>query len=47
MAFTEAQGSDLARVDAAYRRKYGAYASIVDNLVEDGPRAATLEVHPA
>ena len=47
VAFTEAQGSDLARVDAAYRRKYGAYASIVDNLVEDGPRAATLEVHPA
>jgi len=27
-------------------RKYGAYASIVDHLVEDGPRAATLEVHP-
>jgi hypothetical protein len=46
VVFTEAQGSDLARVDAAYRRKYGAYASIVDHLEEDGPRAATLEVHP-
>ncbi|HEY5515555.1 MAG TPA: DUF2255 family protein [Pengzhenrongella sp.] len=46
VVFTEAQGSDLARVDAAYRRKHGAYASIVDHLEEDGPRAATLEVHP-
>ena len=46
VVFTEAESSDLARVDAAYRRKYGAYGSIVDHLVEDGPRAATLEVHP-
>ena len=47
VTFTETQGSDLDLVDAAYRRKYRAYASIVDNLVTDGPRAATLEVHPA
>jgi hypothetical protein len=46
VVFTKAESSDLVRVDAAYRRKYGAYASIVDHLVEDGPRAATLEVHP-
>lgn len=39
--------TDLAAADAAYRAKYGRYASIVDHLQEPGPRAATLEVHPA
>lgn len=39
--------ADLADADAAYRAKYGHYASIVDHLQESGPRAATLEVHPA
>jgi hypothetical protein len=34
----------LSTVDDAYRQKYGRYASIVDHLQEDGPRAATLEV---
>jgi hypothetical protein len=38
---------DLARADDAYRAKYGHYASIVDHLEEPGPRAATLELHPA
>ena len=47
VTFTEADDSDLPRVDAAYRAKYGHYASIVDHLVEAGPRAATLEIHPA
>jgi hypothetical protein len=47
VAFTEADDGDLATVDAAYRAKYGRYASIVDHLVEDGRRAATLQVHPA
>ncbi len=47
VAFTEAAEADLAAVDAAYRGKYGRYASIVDHLQETGPRAATLEVHPA
>ena len=47
VAFSEAAESDLAAVDAAYRRKYGRYASIVDHLEEAGPRSATLEVHPA
>ena len=47
VTFTEAADADLAAVDAAYRSKYGRYASIVDHLEESGPRSATLEVHPA
>lgn len=47
VAFSEAGDADLARVDTAYRAKYGRYSSIVDHLEEPGPRAATLEVHPA
>jgi hypothetical protein len=47
VAFTEVTGSDLDLVDAAYRAKYRQYASIVDHLEGEGPRAATLEVHPA
>jgi hypothetical protein len=47
VAFTEADDGDLAAVDAAYRLEYGRYASIVDHLEGDGPRAATLQVHPA
>lgn len=46
VTFTEAADSDLAAVGAAYRRKYGRYASIVDHLEEPGPRSATLELHP-
>ena len=38
---------DLAAADAAYRAKYGHYASIVDHLEGPGPRAATLELHRA
>ena len=46
--FTEVRDeADLAAADAAYRAKYGHYASIVDHLEDEGPRAATLEVHPA
>ena len=47
VTFTEAEPSDLPAVDTAYRKKYGRYASIVDHLVEDGPREATLQVRPA
>jgi len=48
VAFTEVTDSDdLAAVDAGYRAKYQQYASIVDHLVEDGPRSATLLVTPA
>jgi hypothetical protein len=46
--FTEVRDEDdLEAADSAYRAKYGHYASIVDHLEEDGPRSATLEVHPA
>ncbi|MEV8506309.1 DUF2255 family protein [Actinoplanes sp. NPDC051475] len=47
VAFTEVDTADLPTVDAAYRQKYGRYPSIVDHLVETGPREATLHVHPA
>lgn len=47
VVFVEAAESDLAGVDAAYRAKYGSYASIVEHLVGPGPRAATLEIAPA
>jgi hypothetical protein len=39
--------ADLLTVDSAYRGKYGSYRSIVDHLLQPGPRAATLEIHPA
>jgi hypothetical protein len=47
VTFFEADDRDLPAVDIAYRQKYGQYASIVDHLLEDGPRSATLQVHPA
>jgi hypothetical protein len=47
VTFTEANASDLPAVDTAYRQKYGRYASIVDHLLKDGPREATLQVRPA
>ena len=48
VTFTEVTDEgDLATADAGYRSKYGHYASIVDHLVEDRPRSATLEVAPA
>jgi hypothetical protein len=47
VTFTEADDGDLPRVDAAYRRKYRRYGSIVDHLAGPEPRAATLEVRPA
>jgi hypothetical protein len=47
VVFRETDDADLSRVDASYRAKYGRFSSIVDHLVEAGPRAATLEVLPA
>jgi hypothetical protein len=45
--FTEAAPDDLPAVDAAYRAKYGGrYAGIVDHLLQEGPRSATLQVFP-
>lgn len=47
VAFTAAAAADLPAVDTAYRWTYGRYASIVDHLVGERPRAAALEVLPA
>jgi hypothetical protein len=47
VTFSAASDDDLYAVDAAYRSKYGGYASIVDHLEGPGPRSATLEVIPA
>lgn len=47
MTFLRVEGADLDLVDAAYRRKYGSYASIVDHLQSPEPRSATLEVLPS
>lgn len=48
IAFGEAADADLPDVDEGYRRKYGRrYASIVEDLLDAGPRDATLEIRPA
>jgi hypothetical protein len=47
VTFTEATEADLPTVDTAYRRKYSRYAGIVDHLIQDGPRSATLQLQPA
>lgn len=47
VVFFEAVAADLPSVDRAYRTKYRQYPSIVDHLLESGPRSATLEVFPA
>ena len=47
VTFAEAAEADLPAVDTAYRHKYARYAGIVDHLLQDGPRSATLQVHPA
>ncbi|HEY5879167.1 MAG TPA: DUF2255 family protein [Nakamurella sp.] len=46
VGFVKVEDDELMLVDRAYRAKYGRYASIVDYLVEDEPRSATLEVRP-
>lgn len=48
VSFTSVPGEELGLVDAAYQAKYGTrYRSIVQHLLSDGPRPATLEVRPA
>jgi len=42
----DVEASVLDAVDAAYRSKYGHYASIVDNLVEPEHRVNTLRLVP-
>ncbi|HET7397808.1 MAG TPA: DUF2255 family protein [Intrasporangium sp.] len=47
VTFDPVDAADLARVDEAYRAKYGRrYRSIVEHLLGPGPRQATLELHP-
>lgn len=47
VSFVPAETADLPAVDDAYRATYGRYAGIVDHLLQDEPRGATLEVLPA
>lgn len=48
VSFAPVPEQELGLVDAAYQAKYGPrYRSIVEHLLSDGPRPATLEVRPA
>jgi hypothetical protein len=48
VCFASVPEQELGLVDAAYQAKYGPrYRSIVQHLLSDGPRPATLEVRPA
>jgi hypothetical protein len=42
----DAQGAVNDQVDAAYRSKYGRYASIVDSITDAAHRATTLRLVP-
>ncbi|MDA0185087.1 DUF2255 family protein [Solirubrobacter phytolaccae] len=44
--FEDADPSVYAAVDAAYRAKYGQYASIVDGITNEQARATTLRLTP-
>lgn len=46
VTFREADPSEYAGVDAAYRDKYGRYTSIVEHVLTDRARAATLRLEP-
>ncbi|MFJ5837503.1 DUF2255 family protein [Streptomyces shenzhenensis] len=46
VAFRAAGPSEYAAVDAAYRAKYGRYPSIVEHVLTDRARAATLRLEP-
>ncbi|MFF1695314.1 DUF2255 family protein [Streptomyces sp. NPDC058257] len=47
VAFHEAEPSEYASVDAAYRDKYGRYTGIVDHVLTDKARASTLRLEPS
>jgi hypothetical protein len=42
----DAEDAVLDQVDAAYRDKYGRYASIVESITDDEHRASTLRLVP-
>ncbi|MDT0548972.1 DUF2255 family protein [Streptomyces lonegramiae] len=46
VTFHAAGPGEYAGVDAAYRRKYGRYTSIVEHVLTDAARASTLRLEP-
>ena len=46
VAIEDADDAVLDQVDAAYRHKYGGYASIVDSITDAEHRATTLRLTP-
>lgn len=46
VSIEDADGAVLDQVDAAYRQKYGRYASIVDSITDAEHRATTLRLAP-
>jgi hypothetical protein len=46
VAFEDADSAVYDQVDAAYRAKYGRYASIVDGITNSEARASTLRLVP-
>ena len=46
MTVEDADGADNDQVDAAYRSKYGRYASIVDGITDNQARSTTLKLVP-
>ncbi|MEW1861630.1 DUF2255 family protein [Streptomyces sp. NBC_00669] len=46
VAFRDADPGEYADVDAAYRTKYGRYTGIVEHVLTEGARTATLGLEP-
>ncbi|MEW1779945.1 DUF2255 family protein [Streptomyces sp. NPDC086777] len=46
VTFRHADPHEYAEVDAAYRKKYGRYTSIVEHVLTDQARASTLRLEP-
>ena len=46
VTFHEADPAEYADVDAAYRKKYGRYTSIVENVLTEAARTSTLRLEP-
>ncbi|MGD6751991.1 DUF2255 family protein [Streptomyces sp. BH105] len=46
VTFHEAEPGEYPGVDAAYREKYGHYPSIVEHVLTQGARTATLRLEP-
>ncbi|MEU5655102.1 DUF2255 family protein [Streptomyces sp. NPDC047737] len=46
VTFHDADPGEYAEVDAAYRKKYGRYTSIVEHVLTERARASTLRLEP-